>query len=536
MVEIEASVMASHLEDGILEEDFRILTSVGFGSFGEVKLACHLPTNTQVAVKVLEKNPDAVCDNSSEVEILQSLEHRNIVRFFHAIDTVNMTYVVMEYVPGKDLEMLLRNVAYLTEDEARPIFQQVVVAVHFLHQRLIAHRDIKLENILIDRAGNVKLCDFGMAIQLKEGQTLKRRCGSLHYMAPEVLAGKPYDGLAVDMWSLGVVLYVLLTGQFPYSERTFHGMHRVITNTKYPIPYHLSKACCQTIARLLAVPTRHRITICQLQERRWLGHIQDHGETAMKEILPRVVDVLCAIGYSCEEIVSTLTHRQTNAKLIATVNILKHKLSFGDCFQQNEKSCLNICPVGALQPLFPLKRAASTPAFPKVIQAGKYNFEQKAEEGKGKRFQSENVQNKLSSVQLLPCSEASIREGNARMVNVIPSAPRDFEMYMKSVDSQPCDLPSCQSVLHATPADIWSTDSSSQQPPSRTYMSNDQPQSGPTISGSRAFRAFRIWKLMKNRLIHNLRELCFLPEPLPTESWILRKPTKKKRRHREKDR
>ncbi|XP_051056510.1 sperm motility kinase-like [Phodopus roborovskii] len=269
--EIAGSIMVRHLEEEILHQDFRILKSLDFGSFGVVKLACHLPTNTQVAVKVLEKNPTAVADNTSEVEILQSLEHRNIVRFFHAIDTVNMTYVVMEYVPGKNLEMFLRKVAYLTEDEARPIFQQMVTAVHFLHQRLIAHRDIKLENILIDRAGNVKLCDFGLAIQLKEGQMLKKGCGSLHYMAPEILAGKPYDGLAVDMWSLGVVLYVLVTGQFPYEERTYHGMHKVISNTKYPLPYHLSKPCCQIIGRLLAVPTRHRITISQLRGKTMAG-------------------------------------------------------------------------------------------------------------------------------------------------------------------------------------------------------------------------------------------------------------------------
>ena len=115
--------MAIHLEEDILEQDFSVLTSLGFGSFGEVKLASHLPTNTQVAVKVLEKNPGEVCDNRPEVEILQSLEHRNTVWFFHVIDTVNLTYVVMEYVAGKDLEMFLENKETLMDDEPRPIFQ-----------------------------------------------------------------------------------------------------------------------------------------------------------------------------------------------------------------------------------------------------------------------------------------------------------------------------------------------------------------------------------------------------------------------------
>ena len=103
--------------------------------------------------------------------------------------------------------MILSDKGYLKEDEARPIFLQVVSAVYFLHKRHIAHCDIKLENILIDTAGYIKLCEFGMAIQLKERKMLKKVCGTLLYMAPEILARKPYDGLAVDMWSLGVVLY-----------------------------------------------------------------------------------------------------------------------------------------------------------------------------------------------------------------------------------------------------------------------------------------------------------------------------------------
>ena len=199
-----------------------------------------------------------------------------------------------------------------------------------------------------------------------------------------------------------------------------------------------------------------------------------------------------------------------NAKLIATF-ICKHKLSFGDCYQQNGKSCLNTSPVGALQPLFPLKRATIAPAFPKVIQAGNYNFQEDGEEVKGMKLQSENLLKKFSCVELLPCCEARVREGNVRMANVIHIAPRDFTMYMKSLDSQPFDLLFSQSALHATLTKILSTNPSSQQPPSRTDMYNDQPQVRPTFYGSRAFSAFRVWRLMKNRIIHTLRELCFLP-------------------------
>ncbi|XP_040585598.1 sperm motility kinase-like [Mesocricetus auratus] len=362
--------MVGHIEEDIIEKDFIIVRTLGFGSFGEVKLACHLPTNTHVAVKVLEKNHNSVSNIKSEVQILQSLEHRNIVRFFHIIDTLKMTYVVMEYVPGKDLHMLLKNVGYLKEKDARPIFQQIVAAVQFLHKRLITHRDIKLENILIDRGGNIKLCDFGMAIQLKEGQMLKKFCGSLLYMAPEILARKPFDGLAGDMWSLGIVLYVLVTGQYPYFETTAPALYRLITNTKFAIPFHLSKPCYIILAQLLKVETQHRITICQLLERKWLGKIEQHMEASSKEILPRVLETMNTIGYTHEEIVSSLILRQPNNKITATFKILKHKLSCEESHHQNEKPWFIHRPVHALPPLLPLKRRASEPAFPTFQKVG----------------------------------------------------------------------------------------------------------------------------------------------------------------------
>ncbi|XP_015846268.3 putative sperm motility kinase W [Peromyscus maniculatus bairdii] len=355
--------MASPLEENILEKDFRILTSLGSGGFGEVKLACHLPTHTQVAVKVLEKRKNSLADINTEVEILQSVEHRNTVNFFHVIDTSTITYLIMEYVSGTDLEVFLHERYFLEEDEARPIFQQVVSGVHFLHQKRIAHRDIKLENILIDRAGNVKLCDFGMARQLADGQMLEEFGGTLDYLAPEILARKPYDGLAGDMWSLGVLLYVVVTGIFPYTGPTREHMYKAITTTKYPIISYTSKAFQIIIKQLLMVPTHHRITICQLQERQWLGNIKEHAAPETKEILPRVVETMCTMGYTCEDIVSSLKHRQPN-NLMATFNILKYKLSYGDSQQQNQKPWLNGSPIGAPRLPLPLKRRASEPAFP----------------------------------------------------------------------------------------------------------------------------------------------------------------------------
>ncbi|XP_050016503.1 sperm motility kinase-like [Alexandromys fortis] len=399
--------MASPWDEDILDKDFKILKPLGVGSFGEVKLACHIPTNSHVAIKILSKKSNAMNEMNSEVKILQTLEHSNIIHFFHVIDTQSRTYIITEYVAGKDLWMFLREVRCLKEQEARPIFQQVITAVYFLHQRRIAHRDIKLENILIDGGGNVKLCDFGLAIQLAKGQMLKRVCGSLKYMAPEILARKPYDGLAVDMWSLGVVLYVMVTGQFPYAEVTIDGMHRLITNTTYPIFDHLSIPCHIIIALLLMVPTNRRITIYQLVKISWLGPIKKHTAPTTKEILPRLVETMYTMGYNLEEIFSSLRYRQPN-EVTATFNILKHKLMCENSFQQNEHLCLKGSHISANPPLFSLKKRASEPALPTIREAGKRQSKKECVEGRYKSCQSLIKLNIYSCLELKACSDITV--------------------------------------------------------------------------------------------------------------------------------
>ncbi|XP_076413206.1 putative sperm motility kinase W [Peromyscus maniculatus bairdii] len=484
--------MASPLEENILEKDFRILTSLGSGGYGEVKLACHLPTHTQVAVKVLEKRKNSLADINTEVEILQSVEQRNIVNFFHVIDTSSTTYLIMEYVSGKDLENFLRERDFLKEDEARPIFQQVISGVHFLHQKRIAHCDIKLENILIDGAGNVKLCDFGMARQLAEGQMLEEFWGTLLYLAPEILAGKPYDGLEGDMWSLGVLLYVLVTGQFPYEETTDEGMYRVITTTKYPIPDHLSKPCIILIEQLLMVPNQHRITISQLQESQWLGNIKEHAAPATKEFLPRIMETMCNMGYTCEEIVSSLKHKQPN-NLTATFNILKYKLSCEDSHQQNQEPCLNGKHEAALQPLLPLKRRASDPAFPTSTGVG--------------RDARYTILNRYSIHEKKPCPDETVTEGGLPIVNVINSAAGHIALNRNSGESLPGDLSSGESALNGRHTWLLNIGFSTEKPFGGHNKSNDQCQDEPTTTGSMSLSG---WKLMKKTIFHALRGLFFL--------------------------
>ncbi|KAM7324908.1 hypothetical protein ACRRTK_015162 [Alexandromys fortis] len=486
--------MASPWDEDILDKDFKILKPLGVGSFGEVKLACHIPTKTQVAVKILSKKSNTLDEIDSEVKILQSLEHSNIIHFFHVIDTQSTTYIIMEYVAGKDLQTFLSEVGCLKEQEARPIFQQVVSAVHFLHQRRIAHRDIKMENILIDGDGNAKLCDFGMAIQLVEGQKLEELCGSLLYIAPEMLARKPYDGLAVDMWSLGVVLYAMVTGQFPYAEDTLDGMHRLITNTKYPIFDYLSKPCHIIIAQLLTVSTMRRITICQLLKRPWLGSRKKHTTPTTKEILPRLVETMCTMGYNLEDIFSSLRYRQPN-NVTATFNILKHKLRCENSFQRTEHPCLKSSHIDAPHPLFSLKRRASEPALATIREAGKRQCKEEGVGGRCKSCQSLIKLNKYSCLELKPCSEVKVPEGDVLMANVIKCANRNIGDNMNSVDIWPGDLSFFESPLDGGPTLFLNMEFSTEEPSTEPYIPNDQPEIGSTTSPSRPFKG---WKRMRN--------------------------------------
>ncbi|XP_051062787.1 putative sperm motility kinase W [Phodopus roborovskii] len=490
--------MASHMEEDILEKDFKMLLSLGSGSFGEVKLACHLPTHTRVAVKVLEKSINSVADISSEVNILQSVEHRNIVRFFHMIDTLTTTYMIMEYVAGIDLESCVRAAGCLEEEEARPLFQQVVSAVYFLHQRHIVHRDIKLENILLDAAGNAKLCDFGMATKVTEGQMLEEICGSLLYWAPEILARKPYDGMAGDMWSLGVVLYVLVTGHFPYVEITPDGMHRLITTTMCPIPHHLSKSCHIILARLLMVPTWYRITIRQLVERPWLGHIPEHVPPDTKEILPRVVETMCSMGYTCKEIVSSLKHRQAN-NVTATINILKFKLSCGHSHLQ-DKSRINMVSSGLLSLPRPLRRA-SEPALPAVEN----HFHQAHVEGTGKGCRSSPMVRRHPCLELMPCPDIKVPERDSSMADITNTATRDMAVNSNSADILPVSVSSTEPSLDETATGFENMGFSIEEPSMGSDIQSDQSQVANPRSGTRPFRG---WKLMRKHISNALRVLC----------------------------
>ncbi|KAK4548136.1 hypothetical protein LTR36_010005 [Oleoguttula mirabilis] len=200
-----------------------------------------------------------------EIAIMKLLEHPNIVRLYDVWENRNELYLIMEYVDGGELFHYVDERKGLPEDEAVFIFRQIVSALLYCHRLRICHRDLKPENILLNQRDlTVKLIDFGMAALQPEGRQLSTPCGSPHYAAPEVVSSKPYDGTQADVWSCGVILYVMLTGTTPYNysqDGDIRVLFRDIARAKYWMPPDLSLEAKDLIKRIFVPDASRRITM-----------------------------------------------------------------------------------------------------------------------------------------------------------------------------------------------------------------------------------------------------------------------------------
>ncbi|XP_040610251.1 sperm motility kinase-like [Mesocricetus auratus] len=246
-VTMQLDLKASTSEEETLSDHYVILRTLGKGNFAEVKLACHLQTEEQVAIKVLQNGTRNDFSIQTELDILKTLDHPYIIKLFHVINTEDYTYMVLEHAAGGDLVSHIERVGSLQEEEAQHIFTQLVCAVHYCHKNNIAHQDIKLDNMLLDDKGNIKLCDFGLATRVSPGQSTKGFCGAIGYCAPELFSDKEYDAKAVDIWSKGVVLYAMVTADFPFKGSTYSDMEEEMQDPKYHLPYRLQKTTAHAL-------------------------------------------------------------------------------------------------------------------------------------------------------------------------------------------------------------------------------------------------------------------------------------------------
>ncbi|KAI4372010.1 hypothetical protein MLD38_010298 [Melastoma candidum] len=248
---------------------------LGQGTFAKVYYARTLSDHSPVAIKVIDKEKILKSNLAShikrEISILRRLRHPNIVHLFEVMATKSKIYFVMEYVRGGELFNKVSK-GRLPESQARAYFQQLVSAVAFCHSRGVYHRDLKPENLLLDEEGNLKVSDFGlsaMADQIREGNVFHTFCGTPSYVAPEVLARKGYDAAKVDIWSCGVILFVLMAGYLPFHDQNIMAMYRKIYKGEFRCPRWFSPELTKLLTRILDTNPKTRISIPEIMENRW---------------------------------------------------------------------------------------------------------------------------------------------------------------------------------------------------------------------------------------------------------------------------
>ncbi|KAK6147868.1 hypothetical protein DH2020_018780 [Rehmannia glutinosa] len=240
---------------------------LGKGTFAKVYHARNLITSESVAIKVickdLVKKEGLMEQIQREISVMRLVRHPNVVEIKEVMATKQKIFFVMEYVKGGELFAKVAR-GKLKEEIARKYFQQLISAVDFCHSRGVFHRDLKPENLLLDEDGNLKVSDFGLSAlpeQLRNDGLLHTQCGTPAYVAPEVLRQKGYDGAKADIWSCGVILYVLLAGFLPFQDENMMKMYTKIFKAEYEFPPWFSHDAKRLISRLLVADPEKRIKI-----------------------------------------------------------------------------------------------------------------------------------------------------------------------------------------------------------------------------------------------------------------------------------
>ncbi|KAL8151285.1 hypothetical protein V2J09_021093 [Rumex salicifolius] len=250
--------------------------TLGEGNFGKVKLARNLLSGDYFAVKILDKTKISTLNISDQIKreigTLKLLKHPNIVRLYEVLASKTNIYMVLEYVNGGELFDKLSGRGKFSEKYGRRLFQQLIDSVSYCHEKGVFHRDLKLENLLVDAKGNIKVSDFGLSAlprHFREDGLLHTTCGSPNYVAPEILANRGYNGATADIWSCGVILFVILTGYLPFDDRNLAVLYQKIIKGDVHIPKCLSPGARNILKRILEPNPAKRLTMAEIKAHGW---------------------------------------------------------------------------------------------------------------------------------------------------------------------------------------------------------------------------------------------------------------------------
>ena len=261
-----------------LQDNYSVLGVLGKGSYGEVRLAVHKLSKLRAAVKSISRQKlDAKLRKrvDAEVKLHRQLRHPHVVRLLEVITSASTICLCMQYAPGGTLRELLDTKGALAEPQARRYFRQMCGALHYCHETMrVVHRDLKLDNMLLDAHDNILLADFGFADAIGPGpgpgRKLKLLCGSPHYSAPEIFAQHEYYGPQVDLWSLGVLLYTLLNAHFPFQAASMEALGKKVMRGKWDRPLNASQQATALVQQMMVVAAPKRHTLNEVIAHAWV--------------------------------------------------------------------------------------------------------------------------------------------------------------------------------------------------------------------------------------------------------------------------
>uniref|UniRef100_A0AAY4ED89 non-specific serine/threonine protein kinase n=1 Tax=Denticeps clupeoides TaxID=299321 RepID=A0AAY4ED89_9TELE len=303
--------------------NYRLLKTIGKGNFAKVKLARHILTGREVAIKIIDKtqlNPTSLQKTFCKSGLIR-IGHLNAPELISPSLSLCMAGEVFDYLVSH---------GRMKEKEARAKFRQIVSAVHYCHQKNIVHRDLKAENLLLDADSNIKIADFGFSNEFTLGNKLDTFCGSPPYAAPELFQGKKYDGPEVDIWSLGVILYTLVSGSLPFDGQNLKELRERVLRGKYRVPFYMSTDCEGILRKFLVLNPAKRCTLEQIMKDKWMNAGYE-GDELKPHIEPEEdyndasrIEVMVGMGYSRDEIKDALTTQKYN-EVTATYLLLGKK-------------------------------------------------------------------------------------------------------------------------------------------------------------------------------------------------------------------
>ncbi|KAI3384524.1 hypothetical protein SNEBB_003592 [Seison nebaliae] len=324
---------------------YEFYSTIDKGNFSLVKLARHSLLSHYVAVKVIDKEKLNKEENERaylEIESLKKLQKvKEVIRLFQIMETPSMLYLVTEYLPNGNLFKYLCKNGRLNEDDARKLFYNICRSVEKCHSHNIVHRDLKAENILLTENNNIKLCDFGFATSFQKNVPLKSWCGTPTYAAPEVFEGKDHDGTSADIWSLGVLLFTMVSGYLPFLGENDQEIRRQVISCQYTLPFFISKECKDLISRILVYEKEKRFNFQQIYKHTWIRYKKEMNENIMtcenRKIEQGTMRNMIRMGFNYEKI-KQAKQKVPYGKLGGIYNQIYHILEERQNFiQKNEK-------------------------------------------------------------------------------------------------------------------------------------------------------------------------------------------------------